>query len=223
MSQKHRQQIVALLRYVPIVLCLLCMGIFLLTRNEWSVDAILQYSPENTLLAALMMFVLYAAKSMSIVFPMMALQVVGGHLFSVPVALIVNIIGMVIILTLPYWTGYFSGAELVQKLMKKYPKLKSAVEYQQQDNFFISFFLRIISILPGDIVSMYFGAVKTPFWIYLLGSSLGTMPGVITSTLIGSALTEPGSPMFIFSLSLTLFLSLLSLLIHHLHRKHKAK
>ena len=223
MSYKQRQQIVALLRYVPIVLSLLCMIIFLATRNEWSVDAILQYSPENTVLAAMMMFVLYAAKSMSIVFPMMVLQIAGGHLFSLPMAIIVNIVGMVILLTLPYWTGYFSGSGLVQKLMKKHPKLKTAVEYQQENSFFVTFFLRIISILPGDVVSMYFGAVKTPFWVYLLGSSLGTVPGVITATLIGSALTEPTSPMFIFSLLLTVFLSLMSLLLHHFHRKRKTR
>lgn len=223
MSQQRRQQIVALLRYIPLVLCLVCMMIFLLSRDEWSVEAILQYSPDNTFLAAMMMLVLYAAKSMSIVFPMMVLQIVGGHLFSVPVAMVVNIAGMVVLLTLPYWVGYFSGSDLVQKLMKKHPKLQTAVEYQQQDNLFVTFFLRVISILPGDIVSMYFGAVKTPFWTYLLGSSLGTVPGVITSTLIGSSLTEPGSPMFLFSLFLTIFLSVISLLVHHLYRKKKAK
>ena len=222
MNLKQKQQLVALFRYVPIILSLICMVVFLLTRDEWSVDAILQYSPESTLLAALMMFVLYAAKSISIVFPMMVLQIAGGHLFSVPVAMAVNLLGMFILLTLPYWVGYFSGAELVQKLMRKYPKLKTAVEYQQQDSLFVTFFLRVISILPGDIVSMYFGAVKTPFWIYLLGSSLGTAPGVITSTFIGSSLTEPSSPMFIFSLLLTILLSVVSWMLHYFHRKNKA-
>lgn len=219
MTAERRKQLAALLKYIPLGLCLVCILFFLCTRREFSVESILQYSPKSPFLAACMMLLLYAGKSMSIVFPMMVLQIVGGHLFPTPVALLVNILGMVVLLTLPYWVGYFSGSELIAKLMKKYPKLAMAVEYQQQDSFFVTFFLRVISILPGDVVSMYFGATKVPFWTYLWGSSLGTVPGVITATLMGSALTDPTSPMFIVSGLLTVFLSVLSLALHHFRRK----
>lgn len=221
MPINRKKQLAALLKYIPIGLCLVCMTFFLLTQKNISVESILNYTPENTLLAIAMMLLLYAGKSMSIFFPMMLLQIVGGHLFSVPLALAVNIVGMFIILTLPYWVGYFSGTELIGKLMKKYPKLSIAVEYQQQECFFSSFFLRVISILPGDVVSMYFGATGMPFRTYLWGSALGTVPGVITSTLMGSTLDQPDSPLFLFSLLLTIFLSLLSLLIYHHYRKKK--
>lgn len=211
------------LKFVPILLCLLFVLIFLLTRKNLSVEWLLNYSPESPVLAAMLLLCFYAAKSLSIFFPMMVLQILGGHLFSTPVAMVLNIVGMVIILALPYGVGRFSGADTLDQLRQKYPKLESAVEHQQQDCFFVCFFLRVISILPGDIVSMYFGATKTPFKTYLWGSSLGTVPGVITSTLIGSSLSEPDSPLFWFSLFLTVFLSVISWLLHHFHQKKKAQ
>ena len=61
---------------------------------------------------------------------------------------------------------------------------------------FMSFFLRVISCLPGDTISMYFGASKMPFWTCLLGSFLGTLPGMVASTLLGMSITDPSSPMF---------------------------
>lgn len=219
MTADKKKQLAALLKYIPIGLCLVCMIIFLHTRKNISVESILSYTPQNTFLAIGMMLLLYAGKSMSIIFPMMVLQIVGGHLFPTPLALAVNIAGMFLILALPYWVGHFSGIELIGKLMKKYPKLAMAVEHQQQECFFVTFFLRVISILPGDVVSMYFGATGTPFWTYLWGSALGTVPGVITSTLMGSALDQPDSPLFLGSLLLTILLSLLSLLVYHRYGK----
>lgn len=223
MGIPQRKILAALLKYIPLGLCLVCILLFLLTRRDLSVQTILSYTPESSLLAAGMMLLLYAGKSMSIFFPMMVLQIVGGHLFSIPVALLVNTVGMFIILTLPYFVGYFSGTELVGKLSKKYPKLNEIIENQNKDSFFISFFVRVISILPGDIVSMYFGASGMPFWVYLWGSALGTIPGVITSTIIGSSLEDPTSSVFIGSLLLTVALSVLSLLLHYFHQKNKNK
>lgn len=219
---QHRW-IAALLKYIPLVLSLSCLLFFFFTRKNLTVEGLLQYSPENVYLAAAMMLLLYAGKSMSVIFPMMVIQIACGHLFSLPTALFINLIGMIIILALPYWLGYFSGRDFLASLMAQHPKLSLAVEYQQQDCLFVTFFLRIISILPGDIVSMYFGATQTPFWRYLLGSSLGTVPGVLTSTLMGSALEDPASPMFLISLLITLLLSLASLLLHSLVQKRKQK
>ena len=219
MNRKKWSGLINWLKYLPLLLCLLSIVLFFCSRDNLSIESLLNYSPESPLLAVGMLLLLSASKSLSVFFPMMVLQIVGGHLFSVPVALLVNTLRMVIILTLPYWIGRFSGSDTVAKLLIKYPKLDAAVKTQQNNCFFVCFFLRVISILPGDIVSMYFGATRTPFWLYLWASSLGTMPGVITSTLMGSALNEPGSPLFLGSVFLTLFLSLSSLLLHRCHKK----
>ena len=51
-----------------------------------------------------------------------------------------------------------------------------------------------------------------PFGRYLSGSLLGTLPGIITATLIGTSVTEPSSPLFWGSILLTALLSVISFL-----------
>ena len=87
--------------------------------------------------------------------------------------------------------------------------------------FFDSFFLRIISCLPGDIVSMYFGAAKLDFSRYFWGSMLGIVPGTITASFMGESIRDPLSPKFIISLSVTLFMAVLSIVIYRISNKKK--
>lgn len=61
---------------------------------------------------------------------------------------------------------------------------------------FLCFFLRVISCLPGDVVTMYLGATKTPFWKNLLAGSLGLLPGMVLATFMGESVQQPQSPMF---------------------------
>ena len=145
---------------------------------------------------------------MSFVFPIAVLQIATGHLFQTPVALLINFLGRAITLTIPYWAGRFSGADMVESLIRKYPKLEEICSRQGQNPLFISFLLRTFIFLPGDAVSLYLGATKIPFPHYLAGGVLGTTLGVVLSTILGSSIKEPGSPAFILSASPLSFLDL---------------
>ncbi len=156
-------------------------------------------------------------------FPIAVLNVLGGFLFEPNHALIINSIGVLVELTIPYWIGRTSGTNFVDKLCQKHSKLAEIIGESSDNNFFMSFFLRVISCLPGDVVGMYFGASKVAFWTYLLGSFLGTLPGTIAKTLIGMSITDPTSPMFWVSIGLTVSISMISFLIYFIWRKTKKK
>ncbi|MCD8187982.1 MAG: hypothetical protein LUD57_05105 [Ruminococcus sp.] len=47
------------------------------------------------------------------------------------------------------------------------------------------------------------------------------LPGIITATLLGTSITNPTSPMFWISISLTVGLSVSSALIYYIWRKKK--
>ena len=154
---------------------------------------------------------------------MLVLTITGGFLFPPAAAILVNSLGVLIALALPYWVGRVSGADLAEKLVKKYPKLAEVVSFQQGNALFLSFFLRVISCLPGDAVSMYLGAGKLPFPKYLLGSFLGTFPDIIAATLIGNSITDPSSPAFWASVLLTIAISAASFLLYFFWRKKKKR
>lgn len=72
-----------------VVLIVLCF----LNRDALSVSDILQYSPANPFLAAFVMVLLFALKSLTVVLFCGFLYAAAGILFPLPVALLVNLIG----------------------------------------------------------------------------------------------------------------------------------
>lgn len=221
--KKGKRVLLAILRFVPLIVCAVFMCAYLFSGENVTAESLLTFAPEKPLFAALFLIMLYAFKSLTVVFPILVLNVLGGFLFEPVHALIVNSVGLLVELTIPYWVGRVSGAEFANKLRRKYPKLAEIVGEGSDDNFFMSFILRVISCLPGDAVSMYLGAGRVPFWTCLLGSFLGALPHMIASTLLGMSITDPSSPMFWVSIGLTVGMSALSVLGYFLWKRAKKK
>lgn len=207
------------IKYILFFIIVLLIIILALNYKNISIETILNFTPVNPLLAAIVILLLYALKSATVFFPLIVLEIATGLLFPMWIALIINLIGIVIVLTIPYFTGRILGIEMIKKIIHKYPKFEKFIELQLDNSLFLCFFLRVISCLPGDIVSMYFGATQTPFIKNLIGGTLGILPGMILATLIGKSIQDPTSPMFWISILLTISLSLISILINHLYHK----
>ena len=59
--------------------------------------------------------------------------------------------------------------------------------------------IRIVNIFPFDIMSAYFGATETPLGPYVLGSVAGMATSCVLFPILGTNITNPGSPQFIVS------------------------
>ncbi len=222
MKEKIKTVLLTILRYTPLILCLGFAAWYLLNGDNISVATILDRVPSTPWRAAVFMIILYAAKSLSVVFPIIVLHIAGGFLFPPVIAVIVNVLGTIVELTVPYWVGRISGTAYANRLMEKHPKIADVISKIDSKSFSMSFFLRIISCLPSDAVSMYLGATKMSFKSYLSGSFLGTLPSILTATLLGTSVTDPTSPMFWISLSLTVGISVFSFLFYLVWQKKKS-
>ena len=117
---------------------------------------------------------LYAVKSVSFIFPIAILQLAVGHLFSTGTALLVNFLGRAVTLALPYWMGRFPlchGGKSYFQISEaensgELPERKSSVYFLFYEN---------TEFLPRDAVSLFLGALKIPFGVYMLGGMLGTL------------------------------------------------
>lgn len=187
-------------------------------RRSISIETITSFAPDNLFIAAFALIFAYAIKSLAVFFPLIVLNIACGMMFDPIPALIINTVGVGVMTALPYYVGRLCGPSFIKRLEKRYPKITKYID-RQKDWFFLSFFLRIISCMPGDIVSLYFGAVGAPFKVYFIGSMLGIIPGVITATFMGVSILDPTSSTFILSVSITVFLSVLSIIIHRLYLK----
>ena len=221
MKSPKVKKLLAVLRFLPLALCVTAILLYFLYGRNIDAEMILQYVPASPWLAAAFLLFLYAVKSLTVFFPIIILQIAGGVLFSPIPAILVNLLGAAIEMSVPYGIGKLTGSASIEQISKKHPKLVNMIEQQQRNRIFLSFFLRIISCLPGDAVSMYLGAIQIPFSKYLTGSILGALPGVITATLIGASISDPASPMFWFSIGLTIALSATSMCIYIFYQRKK--
>ena len=83
---------------------------------------------------------LFAVKSVSVVIYSGILYAASGILFSLPIAIIINIIGTVIMVTIPYLIERKAGTPLLGRLVAKNPKLAIIRDFPSQNELFVSFF-----------------------------------------------------------------------------------
>ena len=181
-------------KYLPLILMAAFAAVFLLAARDVEAADILQWSPSNPFLAALFLIALYAAKSMSVFFPLVVLYLAGALLFPLPVSLAVNLAGMAACVSVPYLVGRFSAAESVDRLREKYPKLEKLERVQQDNHFLFVLIARALGVLPGDVVSLYFGSMRLPFLPYLAGSLVGLAPTMVAVSIMGDNAANPLSP-----------------------------
>ena len=159
-----------LIPFIAIALmCIVSIFIEKITGEPLSVHTIIKYTPKDSILAAIVILFLYALKSLTVVFPLAILYLASGIIFPTWIAILINILGLAITFTIPYWIGRYFGDEAIEEIYTRFPKVKKVTKYQNSNAFFACFITRIVGFLPGDIVSIYFGACNTNFPVYLTG------------------------------------------------------
>lgn len=206
-------------KVVPFVIIALLTWLYIQKGGNLRAEDILQYTPDSIALAAVILIGFYAVKSLSIVFPLLVLYISAGVMFPAPLAIIINIAGLFLCVSIPYGIGRFSGKDLLDHLTKKYKKISQLDELQHNNAFFFSFFLRVINLLPGDIVSMVLGASGIPYWRYVIGTILGLFPTMLAATFLGESILEPFSPVFLISAVSTVLISVISFVVWRVMKK----
>ena len=193
-----------------------------LSGKELSVDTILGYTPELPLLAALFLLLLYGLKSLSLTLPILLLDTVCGVLFPLPAAILVATLGTAVTLTIPYFIGRGAGPDMTEKLQQKHPRLRELREMRSRNELFLAFLIRIVGILPCDVVSLYLGNTRLPFPKYLLGGVLGFLPDILTATVVGMKADDRSSPWFWGAIAVNLLVAGGSTLFYTLYRRRHA-
>lgn len=179
----------------------------------------MSYTPSQPLLAVLFLWLAFAVKSLSIMFPVMLLFAVSGRIFPLPMALLVNIVGIAITLTLPYLIGRCSGKDMTEKLMLKYPKLAQLRAMRSKTGLFLAFIIRAVGVLPCDVVSLYLGNTRLNYGEYIIGGVLGFMPDLLCATIVGMKISDVSSPWFWGTIAVNISVCVISMLIYRQYMK----
>lgn len=223
MKESTKEKLLTALRVFTLLIMLGMIVYFLFGVGDITVDRILNYTPENQVLAAAVIVLFYALKSVTIVFPVIVIQVASGVIFSPLIALAVNVLGMAVAMTVPYFIGRLEGGEQVSKLVSKHQNLEPLADMPKKNVWFASYIMRIVGFLPLDVVSMLCGSLNVNYFKYILGSSAGVFPGLVAVTIIGASIMDPTSPPFIISCCVTLSISAASIFIYRVVVKREKK
>ena len=210
-------------KIIPVIaICIIGIMLTVIVKKSGhplTVDTIIEYTPDNTLLAIVVMLTFFALKSLTVVLPLSVLYFACGVMFSPFSALLVSTAGLAVTITIPYLIGKYTGKDTVKSICEKYPK----AAHQQKNNFFACFITRIVGFLPGDIVSLYFGACDAPYAEYLAAGIAGSMLSIVTTTLLGEKINNPFSVEFLIILLCRVAVSAVAVVINHVINYKKIK
>lgn len=207
-------------RWKLAILALLAIGLlYLHTKHHITMEEVLSWQPENLVFAAAVLLCCFAVKSASVFIPIMIPQILAGHLYPRDTALLINLLGLVIVMSIPYWIGKGLGRAKMEHLLQKYPKIQSILKAQDENKMAFSFMLRACCVPPADMVTMYLGATGMPLLINVIGGTLGSFPSMVLTTFLGANIRNPESPAFWKALGLNVAWVILSGLGFYLFRK----
>ncbi len=215
LGMKKSNIIIGIIWILIIILCFIY-------RKQLSVTRILEFASENPWIAAIQIWLLFAIKSVSIVLYSGIFYIVDGIIFPLPIGILVNVVGTIIMLTIPYCIGRKKGQAVIVNITERYPQIRNFQQLRQEHETFFAFLLHFIGMLPCDVLSMYMGAVKMSYPKYLLGCTLGLSPMIILFPIMGDSIQDIRSPQFIISLVLKLLTMCVAFYMYYRIRKNQS-
>ncbi len=170
-------------------------------------------SIENIWLIILVILLMYLIRSFVPIYPVSILCVATAMVFSIPVSFAINILGMAILFAIKYALGTKTGGGKPQQLIRKSRLATNIIEKNGKGNSWALLVFRLVPGFPLNSVSRLYGAMKFPFWQYLLISSVGYLPKMASYIIIGRNVSNPFSLKFTIPLILLCIFSGLALMV----------
>lgn len=175
--------------------------------------------------AVLTVLGVYALKGLVFVIPASLFYISVGMAFEPLTAVLVNLAGIFLEVTVSYLFGLFLGGESIRKLLQSKKGGQKILKMQEKRSGAASvFIMRLLPVFPIDFVSLFLGGSKYPFGRYLLLSIAGIAPRVILFTLLGDTIYDYIPMQLIITLILIAVpVSAVGILIRILYRRKKSK
>ena len=125
-------------QYIPITfmgLCVLGFLIFTAVNKDFSIADFLELTRGHPVITSIAVIVAFIIKGFVIFIPYAVIAISTMALLDFPAALITVIIGTIVNLSVPYWTGRLTKDDWIQKILDKIPKARPY--FEASDNLFL--------------------------------------------------------------------------------------
>lgn len=141
-------------------------------------------------IAELIILGVYAVKAVLMVIPASLIYISVGMAFDTKRAVIVNLFGIAIEVTVTFFMGKFLGKDAVEKKIRNTKAGDKFFSMLDKNTNAAIFFMRLIPAFPIDFSSLFMGAFDFKFLPYLLLSVIGIAPRVIAFTILGDGIYD---------------------------------
>ncbi|MBE6029683.1 MAG: TVP38/TMEM64 family protein [Clostridiales bacterium] len=187
---ENRKRLQKIIKYGALTVWAILIVLVVVNRNKITADLIVNYTPSNLFLAAVVMLLLFALKTMSVFFYSGILYAASGFIFPLPAALLVNALGLMVMISEGYLNGRFLGSDLVGTVSEKYPTITPILKLEDKRPFLFTLLLRMMKIINFDMGSMYMGATRAAFGPYAAASFLTVVPELILFAVVGKGISD---------------------------------
>lgn len=187
MTQKSKETLKIILRGV-VALILFAAAIWKYDElSAIDLEAIIA-SIDSRWLVWLAVLGVYFVKALVFVIPASVIYVAVGAALPTAQAVIINVLGIALEVTVTYFLGRFLGADYVERLLSKKETGRKLLNMDLQNKKSLMFTVRFLPAFPIDFVSLFFGASHSNFLFYFTFSVLGIAPRVILFTILGDGI-----------------------------------
>ncbi|KAJ9154375.1 hypothetical protein P3X46_027718 [Hevea brasiliensis] len=122
--------------------------------------------------------------------PASVLTLGGGYLFGLPVGFVADSIGATIGAGSAFLLGRTIGRSFVVSKLKDYPQFRSVAIAIQKSGFKIVLLLRLVPLLPFNMLNYLLSVTPVPLGEYMLASWIGMMPITLALVYVGTTLKD---------------------------------
>ena len=173
-------------QYLPITfmgLCVIGFLIFLAFNEDFSIADFLELTRGHPFITSVAVIIAFIIKGFVIFVPYAVIAISTMALLDFPTALITVIVGTIVNLSVPYWTGRLTKDDWIQKILNKVPKARPY--FEASDNLFlVSFTLRALN-LSNECLGLLFGSAGLKYIPYMIANGIAILPSAISYVIIG--------------------------------------
>lgn len=122
--------------------------------------------------------------------PASILTLGGGYLFGLPVGFVADSIGATIGAAAAFLLGRTIGRSFVTTKLKDYPQFRAVAIAIRRSGFKIVLLLRLVPLLPFNMLNYLLSVTPVPIVEYVLASWLGMMPITFALVYVGTTLKD---------------------------------
>ena len=155
---------------------------------------------------------LFAVKSFFPIYATSTVCFITGVVLPMYVAIPVNIVGFIILLTIRYYWGKRFGAGNAWKIISKLDVARRLIQQDGKGHAALLIALRLIPCMPINSISGVYGSFDYGYLKFILFSLIGFLPKLLSFTFVGRNVYDPLSSEFLVPIMILLFLSGISAL-----------